>query len=214
MIPEMGTRDRGKRSSTGTGGSLADALFSKVKQRVLGVLFGSPGRSFYANEVIALADSGTGAIQRELTRLADAGLVTVRRIGKQKHYQANPDSPVFEELRGLVLKTCGVADVLKEGLAPLAGKVQAAFVYGSVARGDDTAASDIDLLVLSGSLTHADLFEALETASRRLGRKVNPSVYSPEEFADRIAHDNAFVKRILSQPKLWLVGHERDLRAG
>jgi len=192
---------------------LADALFNKVKQRVLGVLYGNPGRSFYANEIIALADSGTGAVQRELTRLAGAGLVTVTRAGKQKHYQANAAAAVFEELRGLVLKTSGLVDILKESLGPLVDRIEAAFVYGSVAKGVDTATSDIDLMVLSTSLTHGELFDALESATRRLGRRVNPTVYAPEEFALRIKDDNTFLKRILSQPRLWLIGEERDLGA-
>ena len=98
---------------------MADALFAKVQQRVLGVLFGNPRRSFYANEVISLARSGTGAVQRELARLEASGLVTVTRVGKQKHYQANAGSPVFEELRAIVLKTSGQADVIRAALAPI-----------------------------------------------------------------------------------------------
>jgi len=184
---------------------LADALFAKVQQRVLGVLFGNPGRSFYANEVIGLARSGTGAVQRELARLEAAGLVTANRIGKQKHYQANPLSPVFQELRVLVLKTTGLADLLREALAPVSGRIRAAFVYGSIAKGEDTAASDVDLMVVSEGLTYADLFGALEEASARLGRKVALTVYSPKELARRVRQDNAFVTRVLEQPKLWLI---------
>jgi predicted nucleotidyltransferase len=211
IIPTMGMKKAHLKVHSGAVTGLADALFTKVQQRVLGVLFGNPGRSFYANELIALAGCGTGAVQRELTRLAEAGLVTVTRIGRQKHYQANAAAPVFEELRGLVLKTSGLADVLKERLSPLADQIEVAFVYGSIARGEDTATSDIDLMVVSDSLTHADLFGALEGAVIRLGRRVNPTVYSPGEFAGRIKGDNAFVMRILSQPKLWLIGEENDL---
>jgi predicted nucleotidyltransferase len=192
---------------------VTDALFAKVQQRVLGVLFGNPRRSFYANEVIGLARSGTGAVQRELTRLEGAGLVTVTRVGKQKHYQANTASPVFEELRVLVLKTSGLADVLREALVPLARNVRAAFVYGSIAKGEDTAASDIDLMVISDRLTYADLFEALEEASTRLGRKVSPTIYSSKELSKRVKQDNAFVTRVLAQPKVWLIGNESDLAA-
>jgi len=192
---------------------IADALLTKVQQRVLGVLFGNPGRSFYANEVIALADSGTGAVQRELARLEAAGLVTVTRVGKQKHYQANAAAPVFEELRGLILKTSGLADVLREALAPLAGQITAAFVYGSVAKGEDTAESDIDLMVVSDSLSHADLFAVLEETTNRLGRTVNPTVYSQKELAKRVRAGNAFIKRVLAQPKLWLIGEEHGLGA-
>lgn len=192
---------------------LADALFAKVQQRVLGVLFGNPGRSFYANEVIALAHSGTGAVQRELARLEAAGLVTSARIGKQKHYQANQASPVFQELRALVLKTSGLVDVLRKALGPASQLIRAAFVYGSVARGEDTAASDIDLMVIAEDLTYADLFAALEDASTQLGRKIVPTIYSPKELARRLKQDSGFVKRVLQQPKIWLIGGERDLAA-
>ncbi len=194
-------------------GGVADALFTKAQQRVLGVLFGNPGRSFFANEVISMVGTGTGAVQRELTRLADAGLVTVKRVGKQKHYQANPASPVFEELRGLVLKTSGLADVLRGALSPLAEEIHAAFVYGSVAKGQDTARSDIDLMVVSDELTYADLFGALEEATIRLGRPVKPTVYPRKEVAKRIKQRNAFVIRVFAQPKVWLIGDESALAA-
>jgi predicted nucleotidyltransferase len=192
---------------------IADALFAKVQQRVLGVLFRNPERSFYANEVIALARSGTGAVQRELARLEGAGLVTTSRLGKQKHYRANQDSPVFEELRSLMLKTSGLVDVLRDALAPSSDLIRSAFVCGSVARGDDTAASDIDLMVVADDLTYADLFSALEEASTRLGRKVAPTIYSRKELARRLKQDSSFLTRVLEQPKLWVVGDERALAA-
>lgn len=209
----MGTFNSFSKSGSNVAAGLADALFTKVQQRVLGVLFGNPGRTFYSNEIIALAGSGTGAVQRELARLAAAGLVIVSRVGNQKHYQANPDASVFEELRGLVLKTSGLVDVLRVALAPLAAQIDAAFVYGSVAQRQDTAASDIDLMVISDSLTYADLFAALEDATIRLGRPVNPTVYTPQELAQRIKQDNAFIQRILAQNKLWLIGEMHDLAA-
>lgn len=184
-----------------------------MQQRVLAVLFGNPGRSFYANEVIRLARSGTGAVQRELTRLEAAGLVTSSRIGNQKHYQANRASPIFPELRALVLKTSGLADVLREALDAASDRIRVAFVYGSVAKGEDTAASDIDLMVIAEDLTYADLFQALENASSRLGRKIAPTIYSPKDFTRRLKHGNAFLTRVLEQPKIWLVGGERDLGA-
>lgn len=192
---------------------IADALFPKGRQRVLAVLFGNPDRSFYANEVIALAQSGTGSVQRELAALSDAGLLTVSKQGNQKHYQANAAAPVFAELRGLVMKTSGLADVLRAALAPLAPQIVCAFVYGSVAKQSDTAHSDIDLMVVSEDLGYADLFGALETASVSLGRKVNPTLYTPADMAKRIAQDNAFVTRVLQQPKIWLIGNEEQLHA-
>jgi len=191
--------------------TIADALFPRVRQRVLAVLFGNPGRSFYANEVIALAQSGTGAVQRELAALLDAGLLLMTKRGNQKHFQANAAAPVFAELRGLVLKTMGLADVLRAALAPLEAQISAAFVYGSVAKQQDTAQSDIDVLIVSSTLGYADVFGALESATSQLGRKVNPTLYTPEDIAKRLAQDNAFVTRVLQQPKIWLIGTEEQL---
>lgn len=213
IIPNMGTKKSPRKTRVDPDSGVARALFTKAQQRVLGVLFGNPSRSFYANEIIAIAECGTGAVQRELTRLAGAGLVTVERVGNQKHYQANAAAPVYEELRGLVLKTSGLADVLRTALAPLAAQITAAFVYGSVAKGRDTATSDIDLMVVSDNLTHADMFGALEDAAVGLGRPVNPTVYTREELFKRLKRGNAFVKRVLAQPKLWLIGSEDDLTA-
>ena len=190
---------------------MADALFPRVRQRVLAVLFGNPDRSFYANEVIALAQSGTGAVQRELAALLDAGLLLMTRRGNQKHFQANSAAPVFAELRGLVLKTMGLADVLRAALAPLEAHISAAFVYGSVAKQQDTAHSDIDVLIVSATLGYADVFGALESATTQLGRKVNPTLYTPEDISKRMAQDNAFVTRVLQQPKIWLIGSEVQL---
>ncbi|MGH8291802.1 MAG: nucleotidyltransferase domain-containing protein [Steroidobacteraceae bacterium] len=193
--------------------SLAGALFTKAQQRVLGVLFANPSRSFYANEVIALAQTGTGAVQRELARLAAAGLITVQRRGNQKHYQANAASPVFEELHGLVVKTFGIADTLRSALAPLAPRLRAAFVFGSIAKGTQTAGSDIDLMVVSDIVSYGEVFEALEGASKSLGRTVNPTVYSWGEFDRRRRDGKVFVKRVLEQPKIWLIGSEHGLAA-
>ncbi|OIN94339.1 MAG: transcriptional regulator [Comamonadaceae bacterium CG1_02_60_18] len=193
--------------------ALANALFPKVRQRVLAVLFGAPDRSFYANEVIALAASGTGAVQRELASLAAAGLLSVRKQGNQKHYQADTSAAVFTELRGLVLKTMGLADVLRHALAPLAAQIEFAFVYGSVARQQDTAQSDLDVMIVSASLSYGEVFGALENATDSLGRKINPTLYTPADWVKRIAQDSAFVARVLQQPKIWLIGQEENLHA-
>jgi len=192
---------------------LADALFPKVRQRVLAVLFGMPDRSYYANEVIALAQSGTGAVQRELAGLSAAGLLTVRKQGNQKHYQANASAPVFAELRSLVLKTMGLADVLRAALAPLAAQVDAAFIYGSVARQQDTAHSDVDVMIVSSTLGYGEVFGALENATVSLGRKVNPTLYTPADWTKRMEQDSAFVTRVWQQPKIWLIGNEAQLHA-
>ena len=191
--------------------SLADALFSGTQQRVLAWLFGQPERSFYATELIGLAGAGSGAVQRELARLAQSGLVTARAVGNQKHYQANPAAPIYAELCGIVQKTVGLAEPLREALAPLGDRIRAAFVYGSVAKRADTASSDIDLMLVSDDLAYADLYAALEAASQRLGRTVNPTIYTPQELAKRVKRKEAFATRVLAQPKLWLIGGEDAL---
>lgn len=206
-MPKMGKLRKGD------GGlrSMSDALFSTSQQRVLGLLFGQPARSFYASELIGLAGGGSGAIQRELLRLELSGLATVRRVGSQKHYQANPDSPLYAELVSIARKTVGLAEPLREALSSLAKEVDAAFVYGSVARNEDTARSDVDLLVLSDTLEYADLYGVLEPLTVRLGRPVNPTVISRQELARRRKAGSAFMKRVLEQPKIWVIGSEREL---
>lgn len=191
--------------------SLADALFSVTQQRVLAYLFGQPERSFFATELIGLAGGGSGAVQRELARLEQSGLVTVTRMGTQKHYQANPKSPVFAELCAITQKTVGLVEPLREALAPLAKRIKAAFVFGSVAKRTDTAASDIDVLVLSDSVDYADVFAALQSAEAKLGRTINPTVYKPADWRKKRKSGNAFVVKVTAQPKLFLIGAEDGL---
>lgn len=212
IIPIMGKKSPSV-SPVAPGTSVANALFSKVQQRVLAVLFGNTNRSFFANEVIRLAASGSGAVQRELARLESAGLVTVQRLGRQKHYRANPTAPVFDDLRSLVLKTSGLADQLRAALAPHAADIHAAFVFGSVAKREDVASSDVDLMVISDRLAYGELFGLLESVSSKLGRTVNPTLYSTSELAARRKKNNAFVTRVLEQPKLWVIGDDGDLAA-
>ena len=198
-------------STAASPSGLADALFTTTQQRVLGLIFGLPDRSFFANEIIGQTGSGSGAVQRELARLEACGLVTVRWIGNQKHYQANKDSPIFFGLWDIVQKTVGVAGPLHEALRPLASHIRAAFVFGSVAKKQDTSASDIDLMVVSDSLAYADLFTVLEPVHARLGRPVNPTVFSSQDVTKKRKDGNAFMKRVLEQPKIWLIGSENDL---
>ena len=207
-MPNLGSKTRAGRSRRS---SLADALLTRTQQRVLGVLFGQPGRSFYASELIRTAGTGSGAAQRELARLEESGLVLSQRIGHQKHYQANAASPLFTELRNIVLKTVGLAEPLRDALKPLSSAIRAAFVYGSVAQAADRSGSDIDLMVISDSLTYADLFGALERVAKRVGRQVNPTVYTVAEFSKRTREENAFMTRVLEQPKVWILGSEHDL---
>lgn len=192
-------------------GGLADALFTRTQQRVLALLYGQPQRDFGVGELIAAAGSGSGAVQRELAKLADAGLLSVQRIGNQKRYQANPHSPIHDELLGIVQKTIGLAGPLGEALQPVAAEIVAAFVYGSVAKHSDTARSDIDLMVISDTLGYADLMRALDGMQARLGRPVNPTLYTRADYAKRLRDENAFLQRVLQQPKIWVIGGMDDL---
>lgn len=192
-------------------GIYADALFTKTQQRVLAVLFGQSQRSFYANEIIGLAASGSGAVQRELARLEASALVTVRRVGNQKHYQANHESPIFEELRGIVVKTFCVADVLRASLHSLWPLIDMAFIYGSLAKGTEHADSDVDLLVIAAAPSNAELLEALFPAQTQLGRVVNPTLYTPDEFTQRVRDGRSFIVRVLEQPKIFVKGSEHDI---
>ncbi len=210
-IPNMGMKTKTTTPAKLIG--LPDALFSNTQQRVLAFLFGQPERSFFATELIALAGGGSGAVQRELKRLEESGLVTVMPQGNRKHYQANPDSPIFAELCGIVQKTVGLAEPLRAALAHYAKKITAAFVYGSVAKRSDTAHSDIDLMVISDTLEYADLYAALEQAATALGRTINPTIYTRQELTKRVKQQNAFVERVLAQPKIWLIGNNDELGA-
>jgi predicted nucleotidyltransferase len=154
---------------------------------------------------------GTGAIHRELDKLTAAGLLTVTRIGNQKHYQANPASPIFEELRAIARKTFGLAELLRAALSPLADRLDVAFVYGSVAAGTDTANSDIDLLLVGRKLSYADAMLALADAESTLRRKVSPTVYTASELLRKLEAGNAFLRRVLDQPKIFLLGSPGDL---
>jgi predicted nucleotidyltransferase len=188
--------------------TLAGALFSTTQQRVLGLLFGQPERSFFATELIGLAQAGSGAVQRELQRLAESGLVTVSQVGNQKHYQANRQSPVFEELHGIAVKALGPAEALRAALAPLASRLQAAWLYGSVAKGNDRAASDMDVMIVSDDLTLEAVYKVLRPAERVLGRAVNPTLYTPVEFKRRLVAKSPFLTKVLSGKRILLVGDE------
>ena len=190
---------------------LAAALFSPVLQRVLGLLFGQPDRSFQSAELIRLAGSGTGAAHRVLTRLAAVGLVTVTHSGNQKHYRANRSSPIFEELHRLIVKTVAVVEPLRQALEVQADDVRAAFVYGSVAKGTDKAGSDIDLMVVSDRLDHATLFEILQPVESVLARRVNPTVMSRKEWRTKRADPNTFAARVAAGPRLFVIGADDDL---
>jgi predicted nucleotidyltransferase len=193
--------------------SLADALFSRTQQGVLGLIFGQPDRSFYSTELISRLGAGSGAVQRELERLEHSGLVTVSRVGTQKHFIANPSSPLFAELCSIAQKTVGLAEPIREALAPFAKSIEAAFIFGSVAKRSDTASSDIDLMILSDTLAYSDLYSALEPVSARLGRPINPTVLTRSEWKRRLRQGQAFATRVRDQAKVWIFGTEDDVPA-
>ena len=190
------------------GTSLADALFTATQQRVFALLFGQPERSFFATELIGLARAGSGAVQRELKRLVDSGLVTVSRVGNRKHYQANQASPVFNELRGLVRKTIGLHEPIRPVLKPFEKHIVFAALYGSAAKHKDTASSDIDLLVVCDDLTLEQLYAALAPAEEKLARKVSPTLYTSREFNRRKKTSSAFLRRVLAGEHVVLLGKD------
>lgn len=192
--------------------SLSDALFSQVQQRVLALIFGNPDRSFYIREIMKSVASGTGAVERELTKLESSGLVTTARIGNQKHYRANRSSPIFEELHGLVQKTVGLAEPLRRFLRPFADQIDVAFVFGSVARETDTARSDIDLMVIGDDLNYSDLYTALQDADELLKRPVKPIFLPMEDWRRKMRQNNSFIVNINTQPKIFILGSENDLQ--
>jgi predicted nucleotidyltransferase len=209
IVTEMGTPSTVRAQEVAPSG-LASVLFTPVQQRVLGLLFAQPERRFQSAELIRLAGSGTGAVHRLLVKLARAGLATVTQVGNQKYYQANQSSPVFAELHGLIVKTSGLLGPLGVALAKLAGRMDAAFVYGSLAKAADHSASDVDLMVISDKLDYLDLFSAFQSAEVQLARTVNPNVMTLTEWR-RKRKQAGFVSRIASQPRLFVVGSDDDL---
>lgn len=189
--------------------TMADALFTKTQQRVLFLLFGFPERVYFLNELIALAQSGSGAVQRELKRMTESGLVIKTRMGNQTHYQANTETPLFAELCQIIQKTVGLSSIIKDALMPLNDRISVAFIYGSIAKASDSASSDIDLMVISEDVKYEEIFEALEHIP--LGRPINPTIYTRLDFMQRKNSGNAFITRILEQPLLWIIGTKEQL---
>jgi len=191
--------------------SLGNVLFSKTQRQILGLLFGRPEKSFYAKEIVRLAGVGTGTVQRELEKFSAVGLLTVEQIGNQKHYQANKQSPIYEELKGIVQKTFGLADVLKDALSDCLDIIKVAFIYGSIAKGTDNSRSDIDLLIISEQASYTDVLDKLADMESRVGRPVSPSIYSVVDFMNKLDADNSFLKRVVQQQKIFVIGTEDDI---
>jgi len=186
--------------------SLADALFTTTQQKVLGLLFGQPDRSFFVTQIMELAKAGRGGVQRELERLRQGGLVTVTRVATQRHFQANSDSPLFDELCGIIQKTVGLAGPVREALESLPEEPKLAFIYGSVAKRTDSSASDIDLLVVANNTKLEHLYAVLMPVEQLLARPISLTSYTESEFEQRISENNPFLQRVLNGPKIDLVG--------
>lgn len=210
-MPNMGMTINSPHLESAPFEGLGSVLFTNTQQRVLGCLFGQPERSFFANELINLTGAGSGAVQRELKRLSESGLVTSEMRGHQRHFQTNPHSPIFRELTQIVQKTFGLAHPIREALAPYREAIRCAFIFGSIAKKQDTATSDIDLFVISDKLSYADLVNQLLGTDVRLGRSINPTIYTEEDVRQRVLDGNAFLTRILEQPKIWIIGSESYL---
>lgn len=186
--------------------AIGDALFTKTQQRVLALLYGKPDQRFYTNEIVRWAAMGRGTVRRELERLVNAGVLVVSVAGNQHHYQANPDTPIYSELLGIVRKTFGVADVIREALKPLDAHIVLAFVYGSIAKGDAAKSSDVDLMLVGDDLLYGDVVELLLPLEASLQRPVNPTLYKQNDFAAKLADGNSFLVRVMEQPKLMIKG--------
>jgi predicted nucleotidyltransferase len=193
----------------GTVSVLSDTLFGRTRGAVLSVLYGNVGESFYLRQLARRTDIALGPVQREIRQLVDAGLVTSKIVGGRTLYSANPDSPVFAEIKSLVTKTVGMHDVLFAALDPLRKKINLAFVYGSVARSSETERSDVDLMIV-GRVDFGTAVSRLTEAQKTLNREINPTVYSVKEFTDKIREN--FLKTVLAEKKLFIIGDQNVLR--
>lgn len=190
---------------------LSEIIFGKTRQAVLSLLYGHADESFYLRQIVRVAGGGMGAVQRQVNSLVDAGLVIRINKGRQIYYQANDSSPIFRELKSIIIKTAGIADILKIALTPLAQDITCAFIYGSVARGTEKANSDLDLFII-GRITFSDVVAALNKAQETLGREINPTVYPASEFREKLAKKNHFIKSIMAEEKIYLIGDGHELK--
>lgn len=187
-----------------------DAILPKTRQGILAATLLQPGKAWYASELARRMGVPSSSLQRELRDLEEAGVLKMSRRGRMAYYQANADSPLYSDLRGLMLKTVGLVDVLADALNPVARKLRAVFVYGSIAGGLEESGSDIDLMVI-GNVSPVDLAVPLRKARELLGREINPSVYMPAEFAKKRASKDHFLTRVLDKPKLFVLGDKDEL---
>ena len=187
--------------------SLANALFTDRRSRLFRWLFGLPERSFHLNELLRLTQLGSASLQQELKQLTEAGIVRAERVGNLRIFQANPDSPVFKDLVSLTRKTVGMQALLMRALLPIKHKLAKAWIYGSVAQQTDTAASDIDLLLVGDDLSLSEVLQCFGDLESELGRKINPNCYTKQEFAVRHADPSSFVNKVLQKSVIDLLEH-------
>ena len=188
---------------------LSKTLFGKTRRAVLSILYSHTDESFYLRQLVRITGIGVGAMQRELKQLTDAGIIRRLQIGRQIFFQANTDCPVFKELRDLIIKTIGVGDVLRSALVPLAERIQLAFIYGSIARGDETRGSDLDILVV-GDITFAEVVSVISPLQETLSREINPSVYPLNEFRSKVSAGQHFINTVLEAPKVFVIGDNNE----
>lgn len=187
-----------------------DVLFPKTRQGVLAATFGQPERWWFLSELANELETSPSSLQRELESLVASGLLRQKRDGKRLYFQAESHSPIFADLRNLVIKTLGVTAGVKDALAQFEDHIRCAFIYGSVARSQEHALSDVDLMVI-GSLGLSDLSPALRTLERKFNREFNPTCYSPQEFRKKVRFGNHFLMSILKEEKIFLKGDEHEL---
>ena len=190
---------------------LCSGLFGKTRQAVLALLYGHADSSFYTKQILDAVKIGRGTVQRELKNLTDTGIIIREVQGRQVYYRANARCPIFDELKIIVRKTFGMADVIRQSLATNADKIRVAFIFGSVARNTDDRRSDIDLMVV-GKISFGDVVSLLTPAEQKLGREVNPVVYPIAEFKKKVKEDHHFVKTVLEEEKIFVIGDEDELR--
>jgi predicted nucleotidyltransferase len=185
---------------------LVEVLFGAYRRKILSLMLLHADESFYVREIGRLTGVPPGSLHRELKLLSDAGLLQRTAAGNQVRYQVDRTCPIHDELAGIFRKTAGLADVLRDALAPLAGRIQLAFIFGSVAQGKEGATSDVDVLVV-GSVSFAAVVEAVGAASERLRRSVNPVVMTKTAFSGKVASRDRFVSRVLHEPVIMLMGN-------
>jgi predicted nucleotidyltransferase len=190
---------------------ISRVLFGRTRTAVLSLLYGHPDESFYLRQLVRATGSGNGATQREVKQLSAAGLIVRKNIGPQTHYQANRHSPIFAELRKLLLKTAGARELLREALAPIRDSIHVAFVYGSIATQTDRPESDMDLMII-GTADFDDVVSRLASAQAQLRREINPSIYPAKEWRTKLAAGNHFLNDVAKAPKLFIIGSENELR--